>query len=1701
MKKRSLVLGIMLIILLALSTNMFAQNNALDFDGSNDYVEVSADESLNMGGSSFTIEFWVKSSQNISGDVILVEYGTWQEGTYQVTTYGSNHLKVNFYEGTQSCIADNVNWTDGEWHHIAGVLDTDADYLYLYMDGTLIASETEPNTPGSATLPLYIASRGGTTFFSQHQMDEVRIWNTARTQAEIKASMHTELTGSESGLVAYYKLNESSGTTASDETSNSNDGTLNGSMTDSDWVSAPDFDTNYALDFDGSNDYVVVPADASLNMGGSSFTVEFWVKSSQNHSSEVILVEYGTWEEGTYQVVSDNPNHLKVHFYGGTNEFGCYADNVNWTDGQWHHIAGVLDTDAEYLYLYMDGSLIASETETNTPDNVNLPLYIASRGGTTMFSEHQMDEVRIWDDARTVTEIQDNMNTTLTGSESNLVAYYSFNAGRGISLMDATTNNNMGTLNNMTSSSDWVAGYEPPYSGSGTEGDPFQISTTGDLIELSNFPGDWNKYFIQTANIAFNANKQNVDWDGDGSASWDTEDQKGFLPIGNIATKFTGEYNGGGYTIDNLYINRSTTDNIGFFGRTYGATISNLGVTNVNITGQNQVGGLVGFHFSSTVSNSYSTGSVTGSGNNVGGLVGRNYSSTVSNSYSTGSVSGSSDVGGLVGYNENSSTIENSYSTGNVSGSSNVGGLVGFHFSSTVNNSFWDTQTSGQSLSAGGTGKTTAEMQTQSTFTDAGWDFTDIWAMDGVNNDGYAYLQWQTFETPNTAPVADDIEITTDEDVAVAITMTGSDADGDSLTFAVVTVPVNGIYDGTTYTPNTDWFGVDSFTYVANDGTLDSELATVTITVNAAPYTGPIWYISTTGSDTNDGSAENPFATIQHGLNTASEGDTVLVADGTYTENLEVNEQVTIQSENGNSTTTVVASNSNDHVFEVTSNNVTINGFSIYGATGGGRAGICLTSVTNCTIENNRCGWDVTHKNWYGIYMNSSTNCTINNNTTSYSIGEGILLASSGSNTLTSNIANNSDVDGISLNNSSTNTLDDNTANSNTYDGIRLVPSCNNNELNNNTASYNGDSGFNLQVSSDNNLTSNIANNNGLRGFSLSTSSNNNTLTSNTADYNGNGISLDSCSGNDLDSNTVTHNEFGIYLTESSNNTITSNAMNDNDGRWDGDGIMLNNNCSNNLIANNTANDNPGDGIEFYNSSNNTVMGNTLDNSGLGDPGATMRINYYSSYNTIINNTVVNGGHAIVLEESSNYNFVSNNTVTGNSGRGVEFWENASYNTLTGNNISNNGTYGIWLASGNYNTIYLNDIRNNTTSNIYSESTTTTWHSPTTIYYDYNSGTFHKGYLGNYYSDGTHTGSNGIGGIYTIANDNDDDYQLIQTTSNFSLQAWWLHSDNKMYRDDMTKAGGSVTISGGGSNIWIADQAALTDINFSGSDTWTGQLVFTSAPTNGHTFTVEFGSSTNGSDFTAGGPDATITGDGSATVFTFTTDASAFSVTTGKYLALKITSNDAEYSVRTGGAWSYTSSPESSTENTAPIADDIAVTTDEDVAVAITMTGSDADGDSLTFAVVDAPTNGVYEDGVYTPNTGWFGVDSFTYVANDGMIDSEIATVTITVNDVIDELDAPINVAVVIDGNNLTISWDVVANANSYLLYSSSDPYATFPDNWILVDTVTDLTCTIESATEDKMFYCVVASTETEPAAVSKPVIVPGKEKKKFDLK
>jgi hypothetical protein len=234
-------------------------------------------------------------------------------------------------------------------------------------------------------------------------------------------------------------------------------------------------------------------------------------------------------------------------------------------------------------------------------------------------------------------------------------------------------------------------------------------------------------------------------------------------------------WNGDGGSIENCYSTGSVSGSsgsecVGGLAGGNSGIISNCYSTGT-VSGSLDVGGLVGENSKGNISNCYSTGEVNGSSApwgsaKVGGLVGNNYNGSISNCYSSSSVSGGSTyyVGGLVGKNDTESapipmdgigtlnglvcsSISNCYSTGMVSGSSYVGGLVGANvYGSIVGSSFWDTQTSGQTTSAGGTGKTTAQMKTESTFTSAGWDFTTIWRMrcEGMN---YPKLNWQVIPT------------------------------------------------------------------------------------------------------------------------------------------------------------------------------------------------------------------------------------------------------------------------------------------------------------------------------------------------------------------------------------------------------------------------------------------------------------------------------------------------------------------------------------------------------------------------------------------------------------------------------------------------------------------------------------------------------------------------------------------------------------------------------------------------------------------------------------------------------------------------------------------------------------------------------------------------------------------------------------------
>lgn len=197
------------------------------------------------------------------------------------------------------------------------------------------------------------------------------------------------------GKVSYWKFDGD----ATDSVG-TNDGTAHGAtFTDDGRVGG-------ALSFDG-NDYVSTAASSSLNMGGSSYTIELWswVNSSVTYGTERILVEYGTRQAGNYQLTSRNDNHFKTNFYGRSSAQGSQC-NVDWTDGEWHHLVGVFDNDANYLYTYYDGGLCDTTAETQAPDNVSRALYFGSRGGTEKWFNGKLDKVAIYNRALSAGEIQ-----------------------------------------------------------------------------------------------------------------------------------------------------------------------------------------------------------------------------------------------------------------------------------------------------------------------------------------------------------------------------------------------------------------------------------------------------------------------------------------------------------------------------------------------------------------------------------------------------------------------------------------------------------------------------------------------------------------------------------------------------------------------------------------------------------------------------------------------------------------------------------------------------------------------------------------------------------------------------------------------------------------------------------------------------------------------------------------------------------------------------------------------------------------------------------------------------------------------------------------------------------------------------------------------------------------------------------------------
>ena len=317
------------------------------------------------------------------------------------------------------------------------------------------------------------------------------------------------------------------------------------------------------------------------------------------------------------------------------------------------------------------------------------------------------------------------------------------------------------------------------------------------------------------------------------------------------------------------------------------------------------------------------------------------------------------------------------------------------------------------------------------------------------------------------------------------------------------------------------------------------------------------------------------YAKIQWAVNNASAGDTIIVRDGIYYENIFVSKQLTIKSEKGPENCIVIGTGSGG-VFAIGADGTRIEGFTITGSW----YGISIYSNNNSILNNNISNNDA------GIFLKCSNNNSISNNIISLNY-DGIYLYDSNDNSISNNEISLNDDDGIYLWHSNNNSISNNEISLN-YWGISIDRS-DNNSISNNNISLNDYDGIYIWYSNNNSISNNTISLN--YGGMFLGGSNSSSISNNTISLNYWSINLHYSNNISISNNNISLNNHGISLYYSNNSSISNNGISLNDYY----GISL---CysNDNSISNNNINSN-NQGISLYYSNGNIICLNNFINN------------------------------------------------------------------------------------------------------------------------------------------------------------------------------------------------------------------------------------------------------------------------------------------------------------------------------------------------------------------------------------------------------------------------------------------------------------------------------------------------------------------------
>ncbi|HET7153481.1 MAG TPA: LamG-like jellyroll fold domain-containing protein [Candidatus Kapabacteria bacterium] len=516
-----------------LSVSGGAPGNALQFNGTSDHVTLPLIDASH--GTGLTVEAWVNVTSAISARYqnIIRQSGGNSGGGYpnwmlEFQNSNSPDLAFGINAGggyTEMQYPINPSDFSGVWKHVAGTYD--GAFMRLYVDGVLVDSTAKSGAVGFVGSDHSIGSNANYFEFYQGEIDEVRVWDVARTKGEIGVA-RSFYVGPTPDLLGEWSMDECAGSVVKDRSGNGNDGVLSDSSTmrvepstapvgpiyvwspatglsrtvgpkaiayitktitytvqalgtadckpgsasvtitdtcsglivtaasdticknDSTLMTVVGAHKGNALQFDGVFDHVQLPViDLSK---GTGFTVEVWVNVTDIAFSQYQNIVRQSGGDSTTEGL---PNWL-LEFLNGESSalaFGVHAGGVFSQivypltpdfAGNWHHIAGTYD--GAFLRLYVDGALVDSTQFTGSLDFIGAYNSIGSNANVIEFYKGQIDEVRLWDVARTRAQIRQAMYSAIGPNEVHLKAEWAMDDCSGTTVSDITGDGYDGTL-------------------------------------------------------------------------------------------------------------------------------------------------------------------------------------------------------------------------------------------------------------------------------------------------------------------------------------------------------------------------------------------------------------------------------------------------------------------------------------------------------------------------------------------------------------------------------------------------------------------------------------------------------------------------------------------------------------------------------------------------------------------------------------------------------------------------------------------------------------------------------------------------------------------------------------------------------------------------------------------------------------------------------------------------------------------------------------------------------------------------------------------------------------------------------------------------------------------------------------------------------------------------------------------------------